>query len=125
MTYSVEGSKPPTFTQEELARALKEQSFGINSYEIVSTTPLKATASVVLLEGQTILVSLSSRGFQVRHSIPRVVRIPALTLSPCSFIAPRNHQLILIWTRRPSSRPSSSSSSLSAPSTTRRGGAHS
>ena len=65
MAYSVEGSKPPTFTQEELARALKEQSFGINTYEIISTTPLKATASVILLEGQTILVSLSSRGFQV------------------------------------------------------------
>ena len=65
MTYSVEGSKPPTFTQEELARALKEQSFGITTFEIVSTTPLKATASIVLLEGQTILVSLSSRGFHV------------------------------------------------------------
>ncbi|TBU23198.1 hypothetical protein BD309DRAFT_951956 [Dichomitus squalens] len=53
------------FAHDELERALKEQSFGITSFEIVSTTPLKAAASVVLLEGPTVLVSLSNRGFQL------------------------------------------------------------
>ncbi|EJF57081.1 hypothetical protein DICSQDRAFT_70216 [Dichomitus squalens LYAD-421 SS1] len=57
------------FAHDELERALKEQSFGITSFEIVSTTPLKAAASVVLLEGPTVLVSLSNRGFQVHPDL--------------------------------------------------------
>ena len=63
----VQESEPHAFVKEELSRALNEQSFGITSYEIVSSTPLKAAARIVLLEGDTILVSLSSRGFQVRQ----------------------------------------------------------
>ena len=59
-------SEPHAFVKEELSRALNEQSFGITSHEIISSTPLKAAARVVLLEGDTILLSLSSRGFQVR-----------------------------------------------------------
>ena len=56
---------------EELGRALSEQSFGTTSYEILSSSPLKATASVVLLESDTVLISLTGKGFQVRttHSL--------------------------------------------------------
>ncbi|KAM5538716.1 hypothetical protein V8D89_007745 [Ganoderma adspersum] len=61
-------SKPHAFVKEELSRALSEQSFGITSHEIISSTPLKAVARVVLLEGDTVLLSLSSRGFQL-HSL--------------------------------------------------------
>ncbi|KAI0373710.1 hypothetical protein BV20DRAFT_1049653 [Pilatotrama ljubarskyi] len=60
-------SEPAAFAREELARALAEQSFGISSYELVSSSPLKAAARVVLLEGDAIVVSLTSRGFQL-HS---------------------------------------------------------
>ncbi|KAI1794881.1 hypothetical protein LXA43DRAFT_882761 [Ganoderma leucocontextum] len=68
MASPTQESEPHAFVKEELSRALNEQSFGITSYEIVSSTPLKAAASVVLLESDTILVSLSSRGFQL-HSL--------------------------------------------------------
>ena len=60
-----QASEPHAFVEEELVRALTEQSFGIASYEVVSTSPMKATALVVLLEGESILVSLTSRGYQV------------------------------------------------------------
>ncbi len=66
MASPTEESGPHAFVIEELSRALDEQSFGITSHEIVSSSPLKAVARIVLLEGDTILVSLSSRGFQVR-----------------------------------------------------------
>ncbi|KAI0632401.1 GSKIP domain-containing protein [Trametes polyzona] len=64
---SQEQSKPSAFMREELERALAEQSFGISSYETTSSSPLKATARVVLLEGEVVLISLTSRGFQL-HS---------------------------------------------------------
>ncbi|KAI0755219.1 hypothetical protein C8Q80DRAFT_418593 [Daedaleopsis nitida] len=60
-------SEPHAFVEEELNHTLTEQSFGISSYEIVSTSPLKATAKIVLLEEETVMVSLTSRGFQL-HS---------------------------------------------------------
>ncbi|KAI9059275.1 hypothetical protein FKP32DRAFT_1596635 [Trametes sanguinea] len=60
-------SQPSSFTREELERALAENSYGISSFEIMSSSPLKATARVVLLEGEPVIVSLSSRGYQL-HS---------------------------------------------------------
>ncbi|RPD62719.1 hypothetical protein L226DRAFT_568570 [Lentinus tigrinus ALCF2SS1-7] len=53
--------------EEELKRALNEQAFGIMKYETVSSSPMKATARVVLIENDAILVSLTSRGFQLHH----------------------------------------------------------
>ncbi|KAI8978765.1 GSKIP domain-containing protein [Trametes punicea] len=67
MSSPAQQSKPSTFTREELERALSENSYGISSFDITSSSPLKATARVVLLEGEPILISLSSRGFQL-HS---------------------------------------------------------
>lgn len=52
--------------REELERALAEHSFAISSFEAMSSSPLKATARVVLLEGDAVVVSLTSRGYQVR-----------------------------------------------------------
>ncbi len=62
---SQEQSEPSSFMLEELERALAEQSFAISSFETTSSSPLKATARVVLLEGEVVLVSLTSRGYQV------------------------------------------------------------
>ncbi|OJT08154.1 hypothetical protein TRAPUB_950 [Trametes pubescens] len=64
---SQEQSEPSSFMREELERALAEQSFAISSFETTSSSPLKATARVVLLEGEVVLVSLTSRGYQL-HS---------------------------------------------------------
>jgi len=47
------------FCVEELQRALSEQSFGIASFSITSSTSLSASASVALLEAHTITVVLS------------------------------------------------------------------
>ncbi|KAK7690366.1 hypothetical protein QCA50_007023 [Cerrena zonata] len=58
-------SHPSNFTHSELERALSEQSFGITSYEIISSSELEASARVVLLEGSVIVVSLTSRGYQI------------------------------------------------------------
>ena len=78
MTSTPEQSEPHAFVEEELVRALQEQSFGISSYQIVSTSPMKATARVVLLEDEAVLVSLTSRGYQV--SVTRVVKGLALNV---------------------------------------------
>ena len=69
-------SHPTTFTRSELDRALSEQSFGITSYEITDSTELEASARVALLEGNVIIISLTSRGYQVsfRDSNPYLVR---------------------------------------------------
>ena len=62
----------------ELASALKENSFGLKEYRVTQETQLESTATVVLLEGDTITVSLSPRGFQVRlhplETLPRSQR---------------------------------------------------
>ncbi|KAI0769912.1 hypothetical protein C8Q74DRAFT_1202280 [Fomes fomentarius] len=65
MASVLQQSEPHAFVEEELVRALNEQSFGLSSYEIVSTSPLKAIARVVLLEEAIIMVSLTSRGYQL------------------------------------------------------------
>jgi len=59
---------PTTFTLTELDQALKEQSFGISSYVIDSVTELEAIASIVLLEGNEISVSLTPNGFTIRKN---------------------------------------------------------
>ncbi len=57
------------FPQSELQRSLSEESFGIKSFEFVNVSELEATANVVLLEGNTIQISLTSRGYQVSGHI--------------------------------------------------------
>ncbi len=54
--------------EDELKRALNELAYGITKYEMVSGSPMKATARVVIIENETFLVSLTSRGFQVRRA---------------------------------------------------------
>ncbi|KAF9644595.1 hypothetical protein BDM02DRAFT_3121640 [Thelephora ganbajun] len=49
----------------ELASALKENSFGLKSYQVVRETQLESIATIVLLEGETITVSSSPQGFEV------------------------------------------------------------
>jgi hypothetical protein len=53
----------------ELALALKENSFGLKEYQVIEETQLESTATIVLLEGHTITVSLSPRGFEVSSLI--------------------------------------------------------
>lgn len=54
-----------SFPAGELERALSEQSFGIASYEITERSALEAAARVVLLEGEVVSISLTSRGYTV------------------------------------------------------------
>jgi hypothetical protein len=56
---------PPTI-MDELRRALAEQSFGVESYTVKeSENTTEAAAVVKLLEGVTVVISLSSHGFHV------------------------------------------------------------
>jgi len=49
----------------ELESALRENSFGLKDYQVLRETQLQSTATVVFLEGNTVTVSLSPRGFEV------------------------------------------------------------
>ncbi|KAI9444912.1 hypothetical protein H4582DRAFT_1912046 [Lactarius indigo] len=53
------------FYRRELARALDEQSFGITRSEITHFSENEAEATITLLEGQTVDVTLSSVGYKV------------------------------------------------------------
>jgi hypothetical protein len=69
---------PEGFLSKELQRSLAEQQFGIASYEIVpSSGSLSATARVTLLEGDSLLVSLSPRGYQASP-----ISFVIITISP-------------------------------------------
>jgi len=57
---------PPSATfASELASALKENSFGLKDYQVIRETQSESIATVVLLEGDTVTVSLTLRGFEV------------------------------------------------------------
>ncbi|KAF9808948.1 hypothetical protein IEO21_07670 [Rhodonia placenta] len=61
-----DNSRPstPNFPTVELTSALGEQCFGIVDFTIVSSTVHEASARVALLEGNTVIISLSSRGYR-------------------------------------------------------------
>lgn len=67
-------SDPLPFCTAELERALSEQLFGISSYSITLSSPLRAVASVTLLEGRTVAIQLTTRGYTVRSSKSRNVQ---------------------------------------------------
>ncbi|KAF8807139.1 hypothetical protein BYT27DRAFT_7211017 [Phlegmacium glaucopus] len=58
-------SSSSSFCRTELQRALKEQAFGIQTFSITSSSAQEALASVVLLEGQKLVVKLTTQGFSV------------------------------------------------------------
>ncbi|KAG2354524.1 hypothetical protein BDR07DRAFT_1429214 [Suillus spraguei] len=50
----------------ELSKALSEQAFGLARFDVYGgSSPHEATASVTLLEGRTILITLTARGYQL------------------------------------------------------------
>ncbi|KAG1872435.1 hypothetical protein DFJ58DRAFT_652178 [Suillus subalutaceus] len=56
-----------SFYHTELSRALSEQAFGLSRFDVYGgSSPHEATASVTLLEGRTIRITLTARGYQVR-----------------------------------------------------------
>ena len=55
-----------TFVHDELVAALKEQSFGIQDFKVVSWNSQEASAHVTTLEGNKAVVSLTNAGFKVR-----------------------------------------------------------
>jgi hypothetical protein len=66
-------NSPATFFRDELDRALREQSFGIQSYKLGGSTPRQSSASVLTLEGLTLTIILTTQGYSVQmfsHSIP-------------------------------------------------------
>jgi len=62
---SLASSSSSSFCRAELQRALKEQAFGIQKFSITSSSAQEASALVVLLEGQNLVVKLTSQGFSV------------------------------------------------------------
>ena len=84
MSSELQESHPHAFMEEELKRSLNEEAYGIAKYEMVSGSPLKATARVVLIENDVILVSLSGRGYQVCGAArPKIhVQTPLPVASP-------------------------------------------
>lgn len=69
----------------ELKSALRENAFGLKDYQVIRETHLESTATVVLLEGDTVTVSLSPRGFEVGFSDRlRLLRI-SLTIGKTGF----------------------------------------
>ena len=54
-----------TTFSSELASALKENSFGLKDYQVIRETQSESTATVVLLEGDTVTVCLTCQGFEV------------------------------------------------------------
>ncbi|KAL0961321.1 hypothetical protein HGRIS_006279 [Hohenbuehelia grisea] len=56
-------SQVSSFFGTELQRALREQAFGITSFELVDAGPLQAGAKVTLLEGSAVTVTLTGRGY--------------------------------------------------------------
>jgi len=58
-------SSPPNFYADELETALKEQSFGIGDFTITATEPIQCSASVTLLEGRTIVITLRNAGYSI------------------------------------------------------------
>lgn len=53
------------FVYDELTAALKEHSFGIKNFKIVSWTAQEAHAHVTTLESNRVTVSLTNAGFKV------------------------------------------------------------
>jgi len=66
---------PTTSFSSELASALKENSFGLKEYQVIRETQLQSVATIVLLEGDMVTVSLSPQGFQVRSLIGPVILV--------------------------------------------------
>jgi len=69
LTFKLKLSKimSPSFYQTELSKALSEQAFGLARFDVCGgSSPHEATASVTLLEGRTIRITLTVRGYQVR-----------------------------------------------------------
>ena len=66
MTSSPTSAQTSTsFFKDEFERALSEQSFGISSYELSSSTSLDANATIELLEKTKVVINLSIRGYKV------------------------------------------------------------
>jgi len=62
-----ESSEVADFYGRELAQALGEQSFGIVRSEITHVSETEAKATITLLEGQIVDVTLSSAGYKVEE----------------------------------------------------------
>lgn len=62
-TVSTSMTSPSAFYAQELENALAEQSFGIHNFKITTASPLQCSASVTLLEGNTIQITLKNCGY--------------------------------------------------------------
>ncbi|CCM04123.1 uncharacterized protein FIBRA_06284 [Fibroporia radiculosa] len=57
--------EPSGFPAQELTDALKEHSFGLHGFELMSKDPYEAVSRVDLLEGSSVMISLSARGYKL------------------------------------------------------------
>jgi len=83
----------------ELASALKENSFGLKDYQVIRESQLESIATVMLLEGEPVTVSLSPRGFEVGFLIGYLF-----------FASPLTIDKIRLWIKTPRSSTKHSSS---------------
>lgn len=66
LTFKLPKIMSTSFYHTELSRALSEQAFGLARFDVYGgSSPHEATASVTLLEGKTIRITLTARGYQL------------------------------------------------------------
>lgn len=103
------------FAANELVRALAEQTFGIESFEIKegNVTEHEATAEVQLLEGTTVEISLTSRGYQVCNYPPLRTKAdyPSHSslreIQQCMRLSRMLYRQLVLGIQRPNTRSSS------------------
>ena len=60
-----------SFAQAELERSLTEQNYGLKKFEITKKSLLESTAEVTTLEGDTVVITLTPRGYQASFTAMR------------------------------------------------------
>lgn len=75
-------SSPPNFASKELAQILAEQGSAIRGYAIKekSDKELEASAEIYLLEGTSVVITLTARGYQVCYKLSHRISILHIVL---------------------------------------------
>ncbi|PPQ67729.1 hypothetical protein CVT25_009335 [Psilocybe cyanescens] len=93
---AVSSSSSISFCHSELQRALKEQSFGIKNFTILSSSHEQASAAIVLLEGRKIIVQLTTRGYSIIDGGPSTVHETLEGLLHISALYAKKRQEVLM-----------------------------
>lgn len=90
-------SSPPNFYAEELDHALREHSFGLHDYTIHDATVLQCSATVTLLEGRKIQITLRNMGYSVESAHQQTIyeTIEELLTSASPLFKQKRHELLI------------------------------